>query len=566
MPARTSLVDLVVLPIVLVGAAVLWALHAQAWDLGGRSPILNYDTAQYALAARELAWHGKLGTPYALPLELVNHATPPWPLAVVQPGLVLVDAAIFRIVPARGITAGSDPRAWLTLVVPFCCFLMLAASLALAVRHLFARWWPTAPRRVRLGAALVLGMSFVLDPEAQHFAIGGFTELPFTLGLLFAYLGLALEAPVYVPFSFGIVLGLTGLFRANMLWLAPLFAIGGAACARPGRRGRTLLRILLGYALPLVPWWFYKWHTFGSPTWDLSRYVVWDHVGGRDWFSLYHAAALPELPRGAQAFGLIAGKMLRNLPGLVTQMLLGPRGLWLGGLVGWLVLAKPPRPLVVTALVAIGAALLGVLAAAASIPWLRFLFPTRVLLEPIGVLALGALLRRVPETTVSLRARTALLGAIAALAIGWGAWSTQQGLAEARATSLERGVPASTSLTAISALLNMDLAPGEPLMSNLGPSLAWQTNHPVVHLALSPEEVDACRRRLDFRHIVLVFREDARAWGRWAEVVEQEGYARTLPELNVTVERRLRTPDGFSVVWLTLGPLPPTMAANVGTR
>jgi hypothetical protein len=74
-------------------------LHADAWGLGGRSPVLNYDSAQYALAARELATHGRLATTFALPLELARHAAPPWPLAVVQPGLVLAEAALFRLAP-----------------------------------------------------------------------------------------------------------------------------------------------------------------------------------------------------------------------------------------------------------------------------------------------------------------------------------------------------------------------------------------------------------------------------------------------------------------------------------
>jgi hypothetical protein len=99
-------------------------------------------------------------------------------------------------------------------------------------------------------------------------------------------------------------------------------------------------------------------------------------------------------------------------------------------------------------------------------------------------------------------------------------------------------------------------------MSNLGPSLAWQTNHPVVHLALTPDDVEACRRRLDFRHIVLVFRGDGRAWAGWTEIMEREGLSRTLPQLGVTDERRYRTADGFDVVWLVLGPLGPTLAAN----
>ena len=38
------------LVLVMVAGAVLWYSHAVSWDLGGRSPILSYDSAQYALA------------------------------------------------------------------------------------------------------------------------------------------------------------------------------------------------------------------------------------------------------------------------------------------------------------------------------------------------------------------------------------------------------------------------------------------------------------------------------------------------------------------------------------
>src|SRR5512137_2742060 len=107
-----------------VAACAAWLLHADAWDLGGRSPVLSYDAAQYALAARELATHGRLATTFALPLELVRHAAPPWPLAVVQPGLVLLEAGLFRAVPPE-IRVGPvvlarlsrpDQREWLALV------------------------------------------------------------------------------------------------------------------------------------------------------------------------------------------------------------------------------------------------------------------------------------------------------------------------------------------------------------------------------------------------------------------------------------------------------------------
>ncbi len=561
---RRSRVDLLLLPILLVAGTALWLLHAEAWDLGVRSPILSYDAAQYAIAARQLAWHGRLATPFALPIELVSHPSPPWPLSTVQPGLVLFEALVFKLVPARGIVAGSDPRAWLTLLLPFCSFLFLGASLALSVRYLFARWWPEAPRDVRLGAAFVIGLSFLLDPEAQHFATSGFTELPFTVGLLFAYLGLALGAPGRVPLAYGLVLGVTGLFRANMLWLAPLLAVAGAWSAPEGRRLRTAPIVLLGWAFALAPWWIYKWHAFGSPSWDLTRYVVWDGVQGRSWFSIYHVPRLPDLPHGFEAVRLLAAKVAHNTPTVLKDMLMGPRGVWLGGLVGWLLLARPPRPLAAAGLVALGGIALAMLSAAASIPWLRYLFPNRVLFEAAGILALGALLSRLTRDSVSAAGRRVLFGAIAVLALSWGAWSTARGNDEARATARERGMPSSRTITALSIALNARLASGEPVMSNLGPSLAWGSQHPVVSVCTSPADVAACRRLLPFRNIVLVVREGQRTWPAWNEILEREGSAATVPGLDVIKEDRMRTRDGFLVVWLELGPLEPAVAAGEG--
>lgn len=562
-PQRHGIADLMLLPFLLLCGAALWLLHAQAWDLGGKSPVLGYDTAQYALAARELAWHGKFATPFALPIELTTQAQPPWPLAVVQPGLVLAEAAIFKLVPARAVMAGSEPRGWLTLIVPFCCYLMLGAGLALAVRHLFARWWPDATPLLRRGAGLVVALAFLLDPEAQHFAMGGFTELPFTLGLLFALLGIALEAPGFLPLQYGVVLGLAGLFRANMLVLAPVFALAAAWSAPEGRRLRTLVLVLFGYAIPLTPWWFYKWQAFGSPGWDLTKFVVWDHVQGRSWFSLYHLPELPQLPTGGAAMALIAGKAAANAGPLALSLLIGPRGLWLAAIPLWLWRCRPERPLAAAALAALAATALGFASAAVSIPWTRYVFTARALVEPIGFLALCALVRHEGGEWLGARGRRVAVGLLGALAIGWGAFSTVSGNAEAREASRERGVPESATLTSLSIVLNDKLAPGEPLMSNLGPALAWQTNHPVVHLALTPADVEACRRRLDVKHIVLAFRSSERAWPGWNEIVERAGAARTMTGLGVIDERRYLSPDGFVIVWLELGPLPPAMAANV---
>lgn len=553
-----SWLDLPVVPLLLAAAAGLWLLHAKAWDLGGRSSVLGYDTAQYAIAARELAFHGHFATPFALPIELVHRADPPWPLAVVQPGLVLFEGLVFKLVPPSGPMASSDARAWLTLFLPFTSFLLIVGALAIGVWHLFRLYRPDADGFERRGAAIALGLMFALDPEAQHFAIGGFTEVPFTTGMLFAVLGLALGRAKDVPLAYGVVLGLTGLFRANMLWLGPLFMLGATALAAPGRRLATLAWVVVGFALPLAPWWLYKWREFGDPGWDLSRFTVWDHVGGRDWFSLFHLPEMPVLPRGAHALRLLAAKVAHNLPVLLLDMSQGLRGLWAGAIVLWLLIVRPPRPLAIAALVVLGAAAFGVLAAAASIPWLRYLFPTRVLLECTGMLALWALIAGLPG--LSARQQRTLQTAVAILALGWGGWQTMRGLAEARATSVERGVPTSSTFTELSVLMNQELHPGEVVMSNLGPALAWQSLHPVLHLALTPGDVEACRRRHDFRVILLAFREPDRAWPGWVEIMSRYGAAATMPRLAVLAERRYHSVDGFIIVWLTLAPLAPAMA------
>ena len=568
-------------------ACMLWMLHAEAWDLGGRSPVLNYDSAQYALAARELATHGRLATTFALPLELARHATPPWPLAVVQPGLVLAEAALFRIAPKsvrlRDVLlvplSRPDQRERLALVVPFCCYLLIGLLLAIVVSRLLRRHAPGLPEGRRLVAAFTVGLAFYLDPEAQHFATGGFTELPFTLGLLLAYAALARGRAPRQPFLFGLLLGVTGSLRANMLWIAPVLALGAMLLAPRGRRAGVLALVLLGYAVPLAPWWIYKWREFGSPGWDLTRFVVWDHVQGRTWFSLYHLPEMPAVPAGFEAVRLLSAKVVANLPQLLLGVLTGPRALWLGVVVTWLVFAWPwrrgdtaaiardggpaadRRPLAVAAFAVLATFALGVLAAAVSIPWLRFVFPARVLLEAAGLLALWAVLTQVTEVAAQPVLRRAFCIAAGLLALGWGSFETARGNREARVAATERGLPGVLSLLQITVLMNREIPAGEVVMSNLGPTLAWHASRPVVHLAFSPVDVEACRRRLEFHHVLLVFRDPESAWPEWREVVAHPTEAPSRPEWNVRRVREWRTADGFRVIWLELKPPPARLAA-----
>jgi hypothetical protein len=551
----------VALAVILVLAAVVaWELHADAWDLGDRSPVLSYDAAQYAVAARELAEHGRLATTFALPVELGRHPEPPWPLSLVQPGLVLVEAALFRALPEHADMGGRmlwrahrpDQREWLVIAIPFACFVLLTLTLGLSAYRVVELHVPDSPEFGRVGMGLAVGAAFVLDPEAQHFAVGGFTELPFTLALAVVIAGLAVGRAARAPVVAGLLLGLGGLFRGVTLWMAPAVAIAVAAAAERGSRRRVLLTTLGTWALVLAPWWLYKWSAFGDPGWDLSRWSLWDGVQGRTWFSVFHTAEAPEFPAGAEALRLVAMKVARNLPRVLLALSSGLGALHAGALALALVLCGWPRAARAAgwAILAVTAAC--VLTAAASEPLLRYVFPARVPLEAAGLLALVALAWRYGAPGAA--RRRVLAGAAVVVALAWGGWRCSRGLAEARAAASERGTPRTETLMQLTVLLNRQLPHGETVMSNLGPALAWTARRPVVHLALDPEGIADVRRHLDVRHVLLVFRDAEHAWPGWSEVVAHPLEATSRPEWNVKRVRVYRAGDGFSVVWLELGP------------
>ena len=547
----------------------LWMRHARAWDLGQRSPVLSDDSAQYALAARELATHGRFATTYALPVELVRHPAPPWPLALVQPGLVIGEALLYRLTaPPAYLIKGRrfdpvrpDQREWVTLIIPFVCFIVISIALALGCMRLLWRFAPDLRLEWRAALGTLIGAAFLLDPEAQHFATGGFTELPFTLGLVGATVALALGLGARRPLVFGLLLGATGAFRGTMLWLAPVYALGAACSADPGRRWRSFARTLAGFVLPLVPWWLYKWQAFGTSSWDLSAWSVWDGVQGRSWFTLFNASEVPPLPHGFEAASLLLQKLARNLPGVLLTLGTGLRPLQIGAIAIWLSMARSaPRTLRVAAGTVLSLTLVAVITAAISVPQLRYMFPTRMLLEAAGTLAVVALIHR--AATVKQSSRRMIAALFAVLLLAWGGWQTRLGLIEAAETSHERGMPGTLTLLRIASMMNREIPHDEPVMSNLGPSLAWEARRPVIHLAVSPDELTACRRHTDFHHVLLVFRDAAHAWPEWASVVAHPMDALRRVEWGVRHVRQYDSEDGFVVIWLELGPLGPELAGR----
>ena len=106
------------------------------------------------------------------------------------------EAAIFRIAP-RSIVIGGyplaaldrpDEREVLVLIVPFACYLFLGCVVALVTARVLGRQAPGMSEGSRALAGAAVGLALLLDPEAQHFATSGFTELPFTVLLPYANL------------------------------------------------------------------------------------------------------------------------------------------------------------------------------------------------------------------------------------------------------------------------------------------------------------------------------------------------------------------------------------------
>src|SRR5262249_53278959 len=151
-----------------------------------------------------------------------------------------------------------------------------------------------------------------------------------------------------------------------------VLVLSAALLAPQSGRLRVVALAVLGFALPLAPWWIYKWRAFGTPAWDLGRYVIWDGVQGRTWFGLNHLPEPPRLPHGAEAMRLIAAKAARNLVVLLLATIAGPRALWLGSLVAWVAVAREPRTLRIAAATVLAVFAVGLLAAAIGVPWLRY--------------------------------------------------------------------------------------------------------------------------------------------------------------------------------------------------
>jgi len=127
------------------------------------------------------------------------------------------------------------------------------------------------------------------------------------------------------------------------------------------------------------------------------------------------------------------------------------------------------------------------------------------------------------------------------------------GLDEARAAAAARGTPSTATMRNLAEQLAVEVPDSEVVMSNLGPSLAWYARRPVLHLALSPADVEACRAKVPFRHVLLAFRAADRAWPQWSDLVANPDLAGLRSDWTVKIVRHWESDDGFRIVWIQLG-------------
>src|SRR5213075_3146023 len=201
-------------------AAVVLAVHLALTVAHVDRARFTFDSAEYAIAGRDLACTGRLTTPFAYPVLLRESGRPPFALVAGHPLTPLLDALLFRV---------AGPRPWLTLI-PSALAYLVAIGLALRL----------ARRVTGAATAAAIAAALAFSPMMLFYAAEGVSEMPFTALTLGAVLLLAGLRDRPRPFWLGVSLGLGHLARPVVLPLLPVWLAGAAWLAAPAQRRRTV--------------------------------------------------------------------------------------------------------------------------------------------------------------------------------------------------------------------------------------------------------------------------------------------------------------------------------------
>ncbi len=460
-------------------AATVWSFHAW-WTIArvGRA-WFSYDSAQYALAARDLAQTGRLTTPYAYIGTLREGSGPPYPLLAGHPLLPVLQAPLFAVL---------GPRPWVSLVPVVLCHLLTVSLAALLVVECGGG----------IALAAVVGAALAGTPALLGNASDGLSELPFTAAWMATLLVLAGFRRAPRAWAVGALLGLAHLARPMVVPTLPLWLAAAAWASPPGTRWRGVTQVLAGFAPFAVALLLYKWSATGNAFADVGGIMLLTGLAPE--FAPHDVARLlhpPDALGWIRAHpGAFVAKLSRNLPAMSLEAL--RLGGWAVGCgFAWFVL-RPARDGLGPVRLVAGASLAAIAGlAAVTLPRAHYLFP----MLPVAV-ALGAL-------ALQRAGRAARLPSVIVLALVAGllAWSSWRPLVLGWRALREPPRAASAfnerEVAGLGAILHRRLPAGTRVASDMAPWVSWYTRHPSVNLPLRTQDLNELRDRHGIGAVVL---------------------------------------------------------------
>jgi 4-amino-4-deoxy-L-arabinose transferase-like glycosyltransferase len=456
-------------------ATAVWMFNA-GWTIARFDRArFTYDSAQYALAARELAATGRLATPYSYVGPLREPMRPPWPLLAGHPLVPLLQAPVFALF---------GPEPWGSVVPVMLGYFATVLLGALLVLELSGG----------TTVAALVGVALAGTPVMLLFASDGLSEMPFTAAwtaamLVVARMRRAGTATVVRPLVLGLLLGLAHLARPVVTPTIPLWLAAAAWAATPRRRLRTVALVVAGFAPCAGAWLLYKQAATGQAFYEVGNIMLLaglaPEFGAHDVARLLHPPDAIAWIRAHPA--ALAAKLARNVPTMLRNAL--HLGGWAVGLSFVWAVVRPVRdgwgPL---RLVAGGSLLLLALLCSLTLAHSHYLFPMLPAAVAIGAVSLARLLRRARLAPVVAHV---LLGMLLL-------WSSWRPLAAGWRQARSGGLPADYTereIAGLGATIARRLPPGTILTSDMAPWLSWYAHRPSVNLPLAIPDLDELRDR-----------------------------------------------------------------------
>jgi hypothetical protein len=438
-------------------AAAVWMFHAW-WTIARFDRArFTYDSAQYALAARELATTGRLATPYSYVGPLRETSRPPYPLLAGHPLVSLLEAPIFAVFGAE---------AWISVVPAMLCHLLSVLLGAILVLE--------SGGGMLLAAAV--GVTLAGTPAMLGFATDGLSEMPFTAAWTAAMLLLVRLPRVPRPVLLGVFLGLAHLARPVVVPTLPLWLAGAAWAAPPGQRLRSVALVSAGFVPFAGGLLLYKWGATGHPFAEVGNIMLL--VGLAPEFGVHDVARLlhpPDAIAWARAHpDALVAKLAQNVPEMARQAL--HLGGWAVGLAfAWSVVRPVRDGRGPVRLVAGGSLVLLVAFCSLTLARSHYLFPMLPTVVALGAISLEGLLR-------SARFPVALARIVVVAMLFWSSWRLLlHEWSPLRADVRPAGFT-EREVSGLGEMLARRLPPGTIVTSDMAPWISWYAHLPSVNL------------------------------------------------------------------------------------